>query len=198
MKQSIEFQKLLWIMQRQVSLGSPAQGLSLQDLVWWVSQWAWWSTDPLQSFSPSLPLAFASSCWDAFSKVYGEVAGLISFLIEHSSGQLFSNLNVQNRHLESTLRQFPGPHPSKVWFSRSGWGPWMCVSDKFSCGASTAGQRTTLWEPLFWKRTRRGGGTAPPVSLWFQCALSVFRLPNTLTCHFHYFGSSVSEGLCQL
>ena len=45
--------------------------------------------------------------------------------------------------------------PSRFRFSRSGWGPETCIADKFSCGAGAAGQRSTLWEPLLSKRTRR-------------------------------------------
>lgn len=57
-----------------------------------------------------------------------------------SQEQWFPNFNVHEIHLKSLL-QFPGPQ--RFWFSKWGYGPWICISNKLT-GDNTyaAGWRT--------------------------------------------------------
>ena len=43
-----------------------------------------------------------------------------------------------------------GSRPPSFWFSRSGWGPRICISNKFPGDVDAAGLETSLWEPLFY------------------------------------------------
>ena len=57
----------------------------------------------------------------------------------------FSKLGIPQGPLEASLRAHCRLHVQWLWFSRSGWGPRICISHKFP-GAAAAGLRTTLWE----------------------------------------------------
>ena len=63
----------------------------------------------------------------------------------HFLEQWFSNLDINQNHLETLLQQMAGPHPPSFWFSRTRVG----LSVRFSGGADAARSGTTLWEAMF-------------------------------------------------
>lgn len=156
-KTTTKLQKQPWARNREVCFGNlrflPAGAVR-----------AWWHPNLPLAFSPeSLPAGLdffllrcilTSQWWGRenfcacrFNQVFFEV----SFLIEGSLGQWFSNLMVPKSHRRSMLKQFPMFLPQRYEFSRSG----VCEGGKFSCGAAAAGEKNALWEPQLQKRTRR-------------------------------------------
>lgn len=74
----------------------------------------------------------------------------------YGTEQWFSNLSRQTGILVRgpVKIQIPGLQSQSFWFCKSGWGPGICISDKFPGDAEASGLGITYWEPLLKKHTR--------------------------------------------